>query len=563
MRKLASFLVCMTVAVAAIPNLDELNRMIARFAPAELRVDTSKLAQGDQQALAKLIEAARVLDRLFLTQRWSGNLALEASLQKDTSALGKARLHYFELNKGPWSDLDDQTAFLPGVPPKKLPGANFYPEDMTKGEFESWVKALPAAQQEQARGFFTVIRRGADKKLMTVPYSKAYAQDLARAAKLLEEAAALTPNATLKEFLRLRAKAFLSDDYYASDVAWMKLDAPIDVTIGPYETYNDELFGYKAAFEAYVTLRDDAETAKMKSFADHIQEIENNLPLESKYKNPKLGALAPIRVVNEVLATGDGAHGVRTAAFNLPNDERIVRAMGSKRVMLKNVQEAKFSKILQPIAARVLPTADQRDLNFDAFFTHILAHEMTHGIGPQNGVRQSLKELHSAIEEAKADVTGLFMLQYLYDHKLLPAAEKPPALNRPQRKAGASEFSDDQKDPSGLLRALYTTFLASSFRTLRFGVHEAHGKGMAVQFNYLTDKGAFVARPDGTFAVDFAKIKGAVRDLVHDLLEIEATGDYARAKKMLDELGVVRPPLARALEKLKDLPTDIEPIRQL
>jgi hypothetical protein len=276
-----------------------------------------------------------------------------------------------------------------------------------------------------------------------------------------------------------------------------------------------------------------------------------------------LGALAPIRVVNEVLATGDGAHGVRTAAFNLPNDERIVRAMGSKRVMLKNVQEAKFSKILQPIAARVLPTADQRDLNFDAFFTHILAHEMTHGIGPQNGVRQSLKELHSAIEEAKADVTGLFMLQYLYDHKLLPAAEKPPALNRPQRKAGASEFSDDQKDPSGLLRALYTTFLASSFRTLRFGVHEAHGKGMAVQFNYLTDKGAFVARPDGTFAVDFAKIKGAVRDLVHDLLEIEATGDYARAKKMLDELGVVRPPLARALEKLKDLPTDIEPIRQL
>lgn len=553
----------MTVAVAAIPNLDELNRMIARFAPAELRVDTSKLAQGDQQALAKLIEAARVLDRLFLTQRWSGNLALEASLQKDTSALGKARLHYFELNKGPWSDLDDQTAFLPGVPPKKLPGANFYPEDMTKGEFESWVKALPAAQQEQARGFFTVIRRGADKKLMTVPYSKAYAQDLARAAKLLEEAAALTPNATLKEFLRLRAKAFLSDDYYASDVAWMKLDAPIDVTIGPYETYNDELFGYKAAFEAYVTLRDDAETAKMKSFADHIQEIENNLPLESKYKNPKLGALAPIRVVNEVLATGDGAHGVRTAAFNLPNDERIVRAMGSKRVMLKNVQEAKFSKILQPIAARVLPTADQRDLNFDAFFTHILAHEMTHGIGPQNGVRQSLKELHSAIEEAKADVTGLFMLQYLYDHKLLPAAEKPPALNRPQRKAGASEFSDDQKDPSGLLRALYTTFLASSFRTLRFGVHEAHGKGMAVQFNYLTDKGAFVARPDGTFAVDFAKIKGAVRDLVHDLLEIEATGDYARAKKMLDELGVVRPPLARALEKLKDLPTDIEPIRQL
>ncbi len=269
----------------------------------------------------------------------------------------------------------------------------------------------------------------------------------------------------------------------------MKLDAPIDITIGPYETYNDDLLGYKAAFEAYVTLRDDKETAKLGSFAGRMQEIENNLPLDAKYKNPKIGALAPIRVVNEVLATGDGAHGVRTAAFNLPNDERIVKAMGSKRVMLKNIQEAKFSKTLQPIAARVLSAEDQKDLSFEWFFTHILAHEMTHGIGPQNGVRQSLKEQHAAIEEAKADVTGLFMLQYMFDHKLLPAAERP----------------------------LYTTFLASSFRTLRFGVHEAHGKGMAMQVNYLMDKGAFVAKPDGTFAVDFTKVKGAVRDLVHEL----------------------------------------------
>ena len=534
MRKLAPFVICMA-ATAAIPDLAELNRMIARFAPAELKVDATRLAPGDKQALAKLIEAARILDDLFLTQRWSGNDALRAQLRKDTSTLGKARLHYFELNKGPWSDLDGQTAFLPNVPPQKIPGSNFYPEDMTKDEFETWAAKLPKPEQEQARGFFTIIRRGADKKLTIIPYSKAYAQDLGRAAKLLEEAAALTPNTSLKNFLQLRAEAFLNDDYYASDVAWMKLDAPIDITIGPYETYNDEVLGYKAAFEAYVTLRDDNETAKMKSFADHIQEIENSLPLDAKHKNPKLGALAPIRVVNEVLATGDGAHGVRTAAFNLPNDERIVKAMGSKRVMLKNVQEAKFSKILEPIAARVLSGEDRKAVNFDAFFTHILAHEMTHGIGPQNGVRQSLKELHSAIEEAKADVTGLFMLQYLFDHKLLPAAERP----------------------------LYTTFLASSFRTLRFGVHEAHGKGMALQFNYLMDKGAFIAKPDGTFAIDFTKIQGAVRDLVHDLLTVEATGDYARAKKMLDELGVIRPPLASALDKLKDIPTDIEPVRTL
>ncbi len=519
--------------IAAIPDLAELNRMIARFAPAELKVDTSGLAAGDKLALQKLIEAARVIDGIFLTQRWSGNAALRAQLQQDSSALGKARLHYFDLNKGPWSELDGQVAFLPGVPAKKLPGANFYPEDMSKDEFETWAAKLPKDQQEAARGFFTVIRRGADKKLIAVPYSKAYGTDLERAAKLLEEAAAATPNATLKQFLTLRAQAFRTDDYYASDVAWMKLDAPIDITIGPYETYNDDLLGFKAAFEAYVTLRDDKETAKLGSFAGRMQEIENNLPLDAKYKNPKIGALAPIRVVNEVLATGDGAHGVRTAAFNLPNDERIVKAMGSKRVMLKNIQEAKFSKTLQPIAARVLSAADQKDLSFEWFFTHILAHEMTHGIGPQNGVRQSLKEQHAAIEEAKADVTGLFMLQYMFDHKLLPAAERP----------------------------LYTTFLASSFRTLRFGVHEAHGKGMAMQVNYLMDKGAFVAKPDGTFAVDFTKVKGAVRDLVHELLDVEATGDYARAKKMLDELGVIRPPMARALDKLKDLPTDIEPIR--
>ena len=489
--------------------------MIARYAPVELHADASKLSTGDQKALAKLLAAARIIDDIYLNQVWSGNEALRAQLARDKSELGRARLHYFDLNKGPWSELDDHAAFLPGVPEKKPLGANFYPEAMTKQALEEWIAGLPKAQKEQATGFFTVIelkngifidpakKKVQQRLLSAVPYSVAYETLLGRAANLLNDAAKATTNKSLQDFLRLRAKAFSSNDYYDSDVAWMKLDAPIDITIGPYETYMDEIFGYKAAFEAYVTLRDDEETAKLKMFADHLQEIENNLPLDPKYRNPKIGALAPIRVVNQVLATGDGAHGVRTAAFNLPNDERIVQKMGSKRVMLKNVQEAKFATTLEPIAKRVLSPADQRDLNFNAFFTHILAHEMTHGIGPQNNVRQSLKELHSAIEEAKADATGLFMMQYLFDHKLLPAAEK----------------------------SLYTTFLASSFRTLRFGVHEAHGKGMALQFNYLMDKGAFITRPDGTFAVDFTKIQPAVRDLVHDLLTIEATGDYAAGEE--------------------------------
>jgi hypothetical protein len=532
------------LAAAVMPDLAQLKQMSARFAPVTLKYDESGLSAGDRKALPKLVEAARVLNYIFMDQLWSGNRALYAQLQKDTTPLGRERLHYFWLNKGPWSDLDGHAAFLPGVPERKPLGANFYPEDMTREEFEAWVKTLPAAAREQAEGFFTVIRRDANRKLTAIPYSKAYAADLQKAAGMLREAAALTDNASLKKYLTLRADAFLSNDYYASDVAWMDLDAPLDITIGPYETYNDEVFGYKAAFEAYITIRDERLTNQLDAFAGRLQEIENNLPIDPKFRNPKLGAAAPIRVVNEVYAAGDGAHGVRTAAFNLPNDERVVHEKGSKRVMLNNIQEAKFESILKPIAARVLPPSAQADLSFDSFFTHILAHELSHGIGPHQiqiagrttTPRQELKDLYSAIEEAKADVTGLFMLQYLYDHGM----EHSPAAER----------------------QLYTTFLASAFRSLRFGLTEAHGKGMALQFNYLTDKDAFVAKPDGTFAVDFTKVKSAVRDLTHDLLTLEAEGNYAGAKKMLDTLAVVRPPLQRALDNLKAIPTDIDPVNE-
>lgn len=538
---LTILLAIMTVA-AAIPKLADLKVMTARFARTELRADVSRLSAGDQKALAKLIEASRVLNELFMKQLWSGNPQTFGSLKKDRTPLGEARLHYFWINKGPWSDLDGHTAFLPGVPERKPEGANFYPANMAREEFEKWVKTLPAAGREQAEGFFTVIRRDAGGELAAVPYSREYALELKRMAALLREAAALTTNPSLRKFLELRADAFLSNDYYASDLAWMDLDAPLDVTIGPYETYNDELFGYKAAFEAYINVRDEQETEKLKFFAGHLQEVENHLPIDAKYRNPKLGALAPIVVVNEVFGAGDGSHGVQTAAYNLPNDERVVKEKGSKRVMLKNVQQAKFNSTLLPISRRVLPAATQGELSFDAFFTHILAHELSHGIGPhqievagrKTTPRQELKELYSAIEEAKADATGLFLLQYLKDQGKLPA--------------GFSEAS------------LYTTFLASSFRTLRFGIKEAHGRGMALQFNYLTDKGAFAAQPDGTFVVVPGKIKAGVRDLVHDLLMLEATGDYAGARQMLDRLAVVRPELQKVFDGLKAIPTDIEPV---
>jgi len=528
-------------AAAVMPDLSQLKQMSARFAPVKLKHDESGLSAGDRKALPKLLEAAGILNYVFMDQLWSGNRALYEKLRQDGSPLGKERLHYFWLNKGPWSDLDGHAAFLPAVPTRKPLGANFYPEDMTREEFATWAKALPAPAREQAEGFFTVIRRNASRQLAMAPYSQAYSADLGNSARLLREAAALTENASLKNFLTLRADAFLSNDYYASDMAWMDLDAPLDITIGPYETYNDELFGYKAAFEAYVTIRDDRETGRLADFASRLQEVENNLPIDPRYRNPRLGAAAPIRVVNEVVAAGDGAHGVRTAAFNLPNDERVVHEKGSKRVMLKNIQEAKFQSTLIPIAARVLPPAAREDLSFDYFFMHILAHELSHGIGPHQiqvegratTPRQEMKELYSAIEEAKADVTGLFMMQYLFDHGLA----HPPAAER----------------------ELYTTFLASALRSLRFGLTDAHGKGMALQFNYLTDKGAFVGNPDGTFAVDFGKVKAAVSDLAHDLLTLEAQGDYAGAKKMLDTLGVVRPAIERAIDGLKSIPTDIDP----
>ena len=270
----------------SLPDLAQLNRMIARFAPTQLKVDLSGLSAGDRQALIKLIAAAHLYDDIFLRQLWSGNPALYAKLQQDTTPLGKARLHYFWINKSPWSALDGYTAFLPGVPPKKPLGANFYPEDMTREQFEAWVKTLSKPQRENAEGFFTVIRRDKAGKLTAVAYSQEYAAELNPCAQLLRDAARLTDNETLRGFLNSRADAFLSNDYFASDVAWMDLDAPLDVTIGPYETYNDQLFGYKAGFEAYINLRATRRRRRGCNFADHLQDVENNLPIDAQYRNP-------------------------------------------------------------------------------------------------------------------------------------------------------------------------------------------------------------------------------------------------------------------------------------
>jgi hypothetical protein len=530
----------------------ELNAMANRFAPVELRAGTDALSKGDRAAIGKLIEAAKIVDTLQLRQRWAGNEALWAALQKDNSPLGKARQHYFWLNKGPWSIIDGNASFMPPeyagvkIPERKPDGANFYPAGATKEALEAWMNGLSAKDKEAAQWFFTVVRTGPDGKFRTVPYSEEYKTELTQLAKLLRDAAASTDNASLKKFLLLRADAFLSNDYLASDFAWMDLDSPVDITIGPYETYNDELFGYKAAFEAYVNVRDPKETQKLNFFGKHMQELEDNLPVDKQYRNPKVGAMAPMVVVNQVYGAGDGNMGVQTAAYNLPNDERIIRERGSKRVMLKNIQEAKFESTLKPITKLVLRPQDQKDLDFDSFFTHILAHEITHGLGPhhtkQGGKdstpRQDLKEAYSTIEEAKADVTGLWALSYMMDK---------------------GQLKDTLGQGQQAERKLYNTFLASCFRTLHFGLTDSHARGMAIQVNYLLDKGAFVSHGDGTFSVDFKKIKQGVMDLDREFLTIEALGDYARAQALMAKYVVIRPDVQKALDKMKAVPNDIRP----
>lgn len=522
-----------------LPNPDQLAALSKRFAPVEVKVDLSKLPAQERAALAKLVEASRYVDALFMRQRFAGNNALLFQLLSDESPAGRASLDYFLLNKGPWSELDEDRAFLPGVGAKP-PGANFYPADATREQIDSWMQGLPPAQKSEATGFFTTIRRGIDGKFVAVPYSLEYQGELMEMARLLREAAALTQQPTLKSFLQKRAAAFVSNDYYASDVAWMELDASIEPTIGPYEVYEDEWFNFKAAFESFITLTDAAESEKLERFSSQLQDLEDHLPIDRKFRKPKLGGYSPIRVVNVVFAAGDANHGVQTAAFNLPNDERVVAEKGSKRVLLRNFQQAKFDKVLTPIASIALAPQDQALVSFEAFFTHILMHELMHGLGPQTiqvdgrptTVRQELKELNGPLEEAKADVSGLWALQYLMDKGFL-----------------------DKKQE----RSMYVTFLASTFRTLRFGLNAAHAKGMALQVNSLLDGGAIRIDAQGKFSLDVPKAKRAITALTRQIMTLQAHGDYDGVKRLMERMVVIRPEIQRVLDQLGQVPVDIAP----
>ncbi|MFL6550016.1 MAG: dipeptidyl-peptidase 3 family protein [Povalibacter sp.] len=529
----------MSLHAAELPTADQLQAMTARFAPVDIQVDLAALPANEQAALAKLIEASRYIDALFMRQRSARNEAWLLQLANDASPLGKARLDYFLLNKGPWSELDENRAFIPGAGAKPEGGA-FYPANATRDAVDAWMKTLPEKERADATGFFTTIRTTPQGKFTSVPYSLEYQGELAEMARLLREAAALTQQPTLKAFLDKRAAAFISNDYYDSDMAWMELNASIEPTIGPYEVYEDEWFNFKAAFESFITIVDQDESQKLARFSKELQGLEDRLPIDKAFRNPKLGGYSPIRVVNVVFTAGDANHSVQTAAFNLPNDERVVAAKGSKRVLLKNFQHAKFDKVLTPIAKVALAPEDRALVAFEPFFTHILMHELMHGLGPQtirlNGrettVRQELKELNGFLEEAKADISGLWALQQLMDRGVI-----------------------DKKQE----RSMYVTYLASTFRTLRFGLNDAHGKGMALQVNYLLDHGAIRVGADGRFALDLKKVKSAVAGLTHDIMTLQAHGDYAGVKTLLDQMVKIRPEVQRVIDQLAALPVDIAP----
>ncbi len=515
---------------------------VEQFAPATIEVDAPALQAWEKQVLALLTRASSVLHDVFELQvspqnpQWRGQLAYEQGDGKD------AALEYFEIMVGPWDRLRDDEPFLEVGP--KPPGAGFYPGDLTRQELEEWLNQHPE-DRENFTSPFTVVRREMGK-LVSIPYSQEYREALTRAADLMHQAAGIARghNASLADFLDTRADAFLSDDYYKSDVAWMDIAASrIEPTIGPYEVYEDKLMGYKAAFESFITVADSAASAELDELKSHLRELEGSLPIEDRYKNLDRGFESPIRVVDVAYTAGDARRGVQTIAFNLPNDERVRKEKGSKKVMLRNVSRAKFDKMLLPIARDVLDPGLVERIDFKPWFTNVLMHELAHGLGPgfievggqRMTVNQALKEQYSSIEEAKADVTGLHNMSVL---------------------AGRGFYDED------FVQRAYIGHLADMFRAVRFGTSEAHGQANLLQFNYLWDKGAI--RYDSTtqrFSADPATLARANRELAHDLLTLEALGSYQGAVDLLKKYGTtMRPEMSAALARLKDVPVDIRPV---
>lgn len=511
----------------------------AKVAPVRMTPDTRFLSAEDRQVVNLLIEAAKLMDAIYLRQASARNPALRAEIAASALPQKAALLAMFDLNFGPWDRFDEGAPFYGTT--RRPAGAGFYPADLTRAEFDAYLARHPG-ERAALTGMYTVVRRqGA--RLVAVPYSVAYREWLEPAAKLLERAAAVTSNASLKRFLTLRAQAFRTDDYFDSELAWMDLrDTPIEVAIGPYETYTDTLYGAKTAFEAFVTIRDPEASAALDVYKSHLRDMEANLPVPDAYKNFRRGFESPISVVEQVRGGGDSVPGVQTVAFNLPNDERVREAKGAKKVILQNVLEAKYERILKPMAGLVL-VPDQAGLVSKRYMTmDTLFHELSHSLGPGSitvagratTVDKELKELGGGFEEAKADVMGIWNILYMMRLGVIPPAEKPQ---------------------------LYATYVAGLFRAVRFGANEAHGRGAAMQYAFLKDRGGIVwdARAR-RFRVDADRMEGAVAALVAAIVTLQGNGDYAGVKAFLDRWAVLDAPARTVVASMRAIPVDIQPL---
>ncbi|HEY5721649.1 MAG TPA: hypothetical protein VIT45_04955 [Allosphingosinicella sp.] len=526
-------------AVPAAADSYDLAAQRAKIARIQMTPNTAFLNAEEKDVVNLLIQAAEQMSQIYLRQRFADNPRIRAEIARSRHPQKAALLDMFDLHFGPWDTLAENHPFYGG---EKMPaGAGFYPADLGKEEFEAYLAAHPAEKEALTSGY-TVVKRQGDR-LVAMPYSQEYRQWLEPAARLLERAAARTSNASLRKFLTLRAKAFRTNDYYESELAWMDLSGtPIEVVIGPYEVYTDTLMGTKTAFEAFITVQDPRESAALGHYKALLPEMERNLPVEDRYKNFNRPFSSPILVADQVHGGGDNVPGVQTIAFNLPNDERVREAKGAKKVILANVLGAKYDRILAPMAGLVLVPEQARLVTKKYMTAETLFHELSHSLGPgtinvggrQTTVNAELKDQYSAIEEAKADVMGAYNILFLMRRGELPIAER------------------DQ---------LLATYFAGIFRAVRFGIDEAHGRGAAMQYSYLKDKGAF--EWDGRakrFRVDNDRMEAGIRDLVADLVRLQGNGDYAGTKALFDRLARLDDNARSVLASAAHIPTDIQPV---
>jgi hypothetical protein len=526
-------------AAAAAADSYDLAAQRAKIARIQMSPNTAFLNSEEREVVNLLIQAAELMNPIYLRQRSVENPTVRAEIARSEHSQKAALIDMFDLHFGPWDTLAENHPFYGG---EKMPaGAGFYPKDLTKADFDAYLAANPGQKEALTSGYTVVKRRG--DRLVAVPYSVEYRQWLEPGAKLLERAAARTSNASLRKFLNLRAKAFRTNDYYESELAWMDVSGtPIEVVIGPYEVYTDTLYGTKTAFEAFVTVQDPRESAALTKYKALLSDMERNLPVEDRYKNFNRPFASPILVADQVHGGGDNVPGVQTIAFNLPNDERVREAKGAKKVILANVLGAKYDRILAPMAGLVLVPEQARLVTKKYMTNETLFHELSHSLGPgtisvggrQTTVNAELKDQYSASEEAKADVMGLYNILYMMKRGELPAAEREQAL---------------------------ATYLVGIFRAVRFGIDEAHGRGAAMQYSYLKDKGAFRwdERAD-RFRIDYDRLEAGLRELLAELIRLQGNGDYSGTKAFFERHARLDEQARTVLAKTAHIPTDIQPV---